>query len=194
MATAGGHLSMDLDGDFDDGNDTPMESSSLEDDETTPDGLSNSSDAAGVAMHGSGSEDDDTPVESFPVDEHEAADTTAAQFYREGRDLQGIPWERLQVCEHCDTDRNTPCLLLCSSCCMLQHDLYKACGLSWTVAYICSSSSIASKLHPCRSLEHIQAAHLCSSAYTHTHTHAAHSYAAHAHTCSRHTHAADTIM
>lgn len=45
----------------------------------------------------SGSEDEQ-PVEEFALDEQEQADTTARQHAEEGKDLQGIPWERLQVC------------------------------------------------------------------------------------------------
>lgn len=46
---------------------------------------------------GSDSEDD-MPLEEFPPDDQETADTTARQHYEEGKDQQGIPWERLQVC------------------------------------------------------------------------------------------------
>jgi hypothetical protein len=41
---------------------------------------------------------EELPVEDFPADEQETADTTAHQHYEEGKDQQGIPWERLQVC------------------------------------------------------------------------------------------------
>lgn len=42
------------------------------------------------------SDSEDGELETFALDEMEAADTTAAQ-YAAGRDLQGIPWSRLQV-------------------------------------------------------------------------------------------------
>lgn len=41
--------------------------------------------------------EDEQPVEEFLQDEHELADTTARQHEEDGRDLQGIPWGRLQV-------------------------------------------------------------------------------------------------
>lgn len=44
--------------------------------------------------------EDDVPVEDFRADEQEQADTTSQQLYGEGKDQQGIPWERLQVGTH----------------------------------------------------------------------------------------------
>jgi hypothetical protein len=44
----------------------------------------------------------DMPLEEFPPDDQETADTTARQHYEEGKDQQGIPWERLQVCARAD--------------------------------------------------------------------------------------------
>eukprot|EP00878_Enallax_costatus_P023534 GHUV01025034.1.p1 GENE.GHUV01025034.1~~GHUV01025034.1.p1 ORF type:complete len:224 (+),score=72.59 GHUV01025034.1:581-1252(+) len=44
----------------------------------------------------SSSEDDDSPVEQFVFDEQELEDVTQQQA-AEGRDLQGIPWDRLQI-------------------------------------------------------------------------------------------------
>lgn len=56
--------------------------------------LSDSSDDAADLLQ---SDDEELPVEDFPADEQETADTTAHQHYEEGKDQQGIPWERLQV-------------------------------------------------------------------------------------------------
>ncbi|KAK9804828.1 hypothetical protein WJX72_007603 [[Myrmecia] bisecta] len=47
------------------------------------------------AAYSSESDDDDDFVE-FEEDPEEAADTTAEQLLLQGRDMQGIPWERLQ--------------------------------------------------------------------------------------------------
>eukprot|EP00775_Hariotina_reticulata_P005629 gene5629-5868_t len=62
-----------------------------------------SSRAGSCAASGSGlvesenSSEDDMPVEEFDIDEQEAKDTTAIQHFHDGRDVQGIPWESLQV-------------------------------------------------------------------------------------------------
>lgn len=69
--------------------DAPMGSSSVTGGSSLPD----SSDD----QLGSESEDDFGSVEDFPADEQETADTTARQHFEEGKDQQGIPWERLQV-------------------------------------------------------------------------------------------------
>jgi hypothetical protein len=41
--------------------------------------------------------EDEQPLEEFLQDEQELADTTARQHEEDGRDMQGIPWGRLQV-------------------------------------------------------------------------------------------------
>lgn len=51
---------------------------------------------SGLFESDNGSEDD-MPVEEFALDEQEAADTTALQHFHNGRDIQGIPWERFRV-------------------------------------------------------------------------------------------------
>jgi len=74
---------------------TPVGSSSMTSDDSTP-VTSDSSEAEDGDRVGTDS-DDETPLEEFAPDEQELADTTRRQHYEEGRDLQGIPWERLQV-------------------------------------------------------------------------------------------------
>lgn len=69
----------------------PVGSSEEVTDDSTP-SISDSSDVEDLDS------DVELPLEEFPPDEVEKADTTAQQYYEEGRDLQGIPWERLQVC------------------------------------------------------------------------------------------------
>lgn len=58
--------------------------------------------SSGMLVECDSGSDDEAPVEEFVPDEQELEDVTAQQ-YQEGRDLQGIPWDRLQVC---------PCLQL----------------------------------------------------------------------------------
>jgi hypothetical protein len=72
-------------------------SSSITPSGSTP-ALSDSSDADDDLL-GTDSEDD-VPIEEFKADEQEQADTTSQQLYGEGKDQQGIPWERLQVGTH----------------------------------------------------------------------------------------------
>lgn len=52
--------------------------------------------SSGLLLECDSSSDDEAPVEVFDYDEQETEDVTAKQ-HQEGRDLQGIPWERLQV-------------------------------------------------------------------------------------------------
>lgn len=89
---AGAGISM-ADADVDGIENTPIGSSSVTSG-SSPEMSSSSDDDADLL--GSDS-DDDVPVEDFPADEQESADTTARQHYEEGKDQQGIPWERLQV-------------------------------------------------------------------------------------------------
>lgn len=79
---------------------TPVGSSSMASDDSTP-VMSDSSEAEDGDLVGTDSDDEGTPLEEFAPDEQELADTTRRQHYEEGRDLQGIPWERLQVCTTC---------------------------------------------------------------------------------------------
>lgn len=81
-------------------------------------------------------EDDFVSIEDFPADEQENADTTARQHYEEGKDQQGIPWERLQV-------RTT--LYPCESS---NRSNRSAACMGWNAPALCDTRSPLSALDP----------------------------------------------
>jgi hypothetical protein len=101
-------------GDVDDVEDSPLGTSSTSSGRSIP-VLSDDDDDDAVSIDSSV---DDLPVEDFPADEQETADTTAHQHYEEGKDQQGIPWERLQVGSAARCIHMHPELTVPPQCCM----------------------------------------------------------------------------